>query len=127
MKTIYIFLLLCAVSASALDLELSPKIAAIAPQIDGAYDAAWFEADKINVKRIQFDKNIEIRSLIYGDSIYFFIQWQDSTENKNHKPWRWDGRQRIYSVGTEREDSLIFRWAIPTDEGGRLSSANDVW
>lgn len=108
------------------EILIEPKVSRFAPELDGKYDSAWFEVESYEFSRIGFKGLVKLRSLIHGDSIYFFLEWKDETYNKFHKPWLWDGSKGTYTVGPEREDTLVMRWGINIDNE-RINSANDVW
>jgi hypothetical protein len=103
-----------------------PQVSPTEPELDGKFDSAWYEVPSYEFKRIGFSAPLKMRSLIYGDSIYFLIEWKDASHNKKHKPWSWDGKKGAYVVGPEREDLLTLRWGINMDNE-RINSSNDVW
>ena len=109
---------------------LVPKIVYTSPDTDlsaGAltFESPWVTAPTLNVRRKGFESKVKIKSLIFEEYIYFQIKWQDKAPNNFHKPWKWDGRRRIYIVGPEREDSLIIRWEISGSTNNR-NSKNDL-
>ena len=120
MKSVFIICFLCSNLLLSEDQSLNPVVSLYEPVIDGKYDSAWYEASEITVRRISFRENIQIRSLIYDDSIYFFVRWRDADWNKSHKPWEWNSVKQEFVVGKEREDSLVFRWPMS-------KSSNDIW
>lgn len=104
-----------------------PTISDTKPEMDGKFDSAWFGAKVIEVKRLDFDVPIKIRSIIHHDSIYFLIEWKDDSLNTLHKPWKWDGSKNTNVVGKEREDSLTIRWGMNIGDFERDNSSNDIW
>jgi hypothetical protein len=103
------------------------------------HESPWLRSKSLDVRRAGFDTPIRIRSLIYKNIIYFQLKWKDEVGNRQHKPWRWDGRKEAYIVGEEREDALIMRWEINTvnddssgakSKGAKLEDENskmDLW
>lgn len=113
------------------EVVLTPRIAEANPESGSTkgtivYESSWLRTKPLVVKRIGFQSSVKIRSLIYGENIFFQIKWRDETANMLHKPWFWDSGKRVYSVGDEREDSLVVRWEMVSEKTSR-NSKNDLW
>lgn len=81
------------------------------PVIDGLdSDPAWQNAPVF----ITLDKNnkLEIRiQAVYTDTkIFFLVSFADPDESRTHKSWIWNAGREIYTVGTDREDTFVFKW-----------------
>ena len=81
------------------------------PIIDGLdSDPAWQNAPVF----ITLDKNnkLEIRiQAVYTDTkIFFLVSFADPDESRTHKSWIWNAGREIYTVGTDREDTFVFKW-----------------
>jgi hypothetical protein len=116
-----ITLILLSSFASSEEIVVRPQVSSSRPILDGNYDSAWYECTSYTIKRLGFESSFELRTLINGGSIFFFLNWKDETKNKFHKPWKLYGPSETYIIGDEREDMLVFRWGITNN------SANDVW
>lgn len=106
---------------------LKPTFSDTKPDLDGKFDSAWYGAKPIEVKRLDFDVPIKIRSIIHHNTIYFLIEWKDENVNNLHKPWKWDGTKNTNVVGKEREDSLTIRWGINIGDYEQDNNSNDIW
>lgn len=75
--------------------------------------------------------SVEIKAAVYGDTIYLLAVWSDPTENRQHKPYRWDDATQSYKKQRELED----RFAISFRMSGKFSANKidgsifvaDVW
>ncbi len=81
------------------------------PVIDGLdSDPAWHNVPVF----ITLDKNskLEIRiQAVYTDTkIFFRVSFADPDESRTHKSWIWNAGREIYTVGTDREDTFVFKW-----------------
>jgi hypothetical protein len=94
--------------------------------VDGQVDEVWQKAALLEAPRLGFAGKVKIRSFISNGEIFFLLEWSDATENKLHKPWRWNGRKELYSSGPERQDELVIRWLTGMDAEGQRSSS-DLW
>ena len=84
---------------------------AVAPIIDGiSNDAAWSRGNAI----ITYDKVADIDVIIkaaYVDYfVYFLVEFPDPDESRLHKSWVWDKGMNIYKIGSDCEDSFVFKW-----------------
>lgn len=83
------------------------------PVIDGiADDAVWQHAVAIRTIDLVANIEIEIKAVYTADSIALLVQYPDPTENRVHKPLNWDTSARLYKVGPQREDAMIFKWSM---------------
>ncbi len=81
------------------------------PVIDGLdSDPAWQNAPVF----ITLDKNskleIRIQSVYTDTKIFFLVSFADPDESRTHKSWIWNAGREIYTVGTDREDTFVFKW-----------------
>jgi hypothetical protein len=68
---------------------------------------------------------------IHGDTVYVSAVWQDATESRLHKPYRWDPQMLSYQRTRQLEDRLAISFPISGDfSHNKLSGAEftaDVW
>ncbi len=57
-------------------------------------------------------ESVDIKGGVFGDYVYFFVEWKDSTEDKVHKPWVWDKERGKYRKGPQREDRFALQFAM---------------
>lgn len=106
---------------------VSRKVAA-APALDGSLDTAWNGAHPIVVK-VMGGKNlpggtteVSLRSVVAQDTIYFYVQYKDSTQSVRRSPWQkqsdgsWkqlkDPDDKGGDNNTYYEDKLALIWNI---------------
>ncbi len=83
------------------------------PVIDGVTnDPAWKKAQEI----VSLDKVSQLPitlKAVYSDTeLYFQVSFPDQDESRTHKSWTWDKGREIYTVGHDREDTLILKWSM---------------
>jgi len=73
---------------------LTARTIAAAPALDGSLDGAWKGAQPLVVKAVG-GKNfpggsteITLRSVVAGDTIYFHVQYKDTTQSMRREPWQ---------------------------------------
>jgi hypothetical protein len=120
-------LLTDAVEAQQKNLLVSKKVAA-APAVDGSLDTVWNGAQPIAVK-VMGGKNlpggtteVNLRSVVAEDTIYFHIQYKDPTQSVRRGPWQkqadgsWkqlkDPDDKGGDNNTYYEDKLALIWNI---------------
>ncbi|HPY41168.1 MAG TPA: hypothetical protein PLM98_11665, partial [Thiolinea sp.] len=79
-----------------------------APLTDGS-DADWKDIQGVEIPLVYLGKpglvkNVLLKAGVYGDEVYFYSEWDDSTEDILHKPHIWDEAQQKYVEGPQRED-----------------------
>ncbi|MBI4650123.1 hypothetical protein HY745_02335 [Candidatus Desantisbacteria bacterium] len=86
------------------------------PEINGhAENAIWDNTSSfaVVVRNIKgLEKSLAIKSVYTTNYIYFYIQWEDYTENVTHKTWLWDKNTKQYITGDDIEDKLNLMFAI---------------
>ena len=78
---------------------------ASAPTLDGS-DSDWEGVLPTSIQLNKSSENVtvDIRSVsikagVFGDEVYLFVQWVDSTKDDQHKPFMWDSAQNKYVAG----------------------------
>jgi hypothetical protein len=74
---------------------------------------------------------VSLKAGIFGEEVFFYVQWADPTESAQHKPFVWNDSQQKYVEGDQREDrfALEFRMAgdYSTDWFSGKSFTADMW
>jgi hypothetical protein len=116
-----------AAEAQQKNLLISKKVTT-APAVDGSLDTVWNGAPPIAVKVIG-GKNlpggtteVNLRSVVAQDTIYFYVQYKDPTQSVRRGPWQkqadgsWkqlkDPDDKGGDNNTYYEDKLAFIWNI---------------
>ncbi len=126
-------LLSTTVSAQTISIGSLPA----APQVDGS-GSDWSD---VAVNTIQLENNrsggkaniaaVSLKAGVHGDSVYFLIEWDDSSKDDQHKPFVWDAASNKYVAGKQREDRLAIQFAMKGDYDVNWLSGNlftaDTW
>ncbi len=107
------------------------------PTLDGKNNE-WegVSATTIPLKKTKPDGVVEVKNVVvkagtYGERVYMFVEWDDSTQNEIHKPWIWDESLKKYKKGPQREDRLAIQFGISGDYTTDWASGNefkaDTW
>ena len=109
------FLSQCTKSDQVLDVpvvlngnELFSQLTSTAPSIDGTVDAAWANAQKLEINPTVPDPGnglftgyigqqypATLRSMYDAQNIYFLLEYADATQNTNVTPWYFDPAQNV--------------------------------
>ncbi len=120
--------------------KLTVKKTVNIPVLDGKADD-WKGIDSVTVKvvpaRKKDDRNfsgsvdVQLRSIMNGENIFFLAQWKDSTKNNTHKLLTWDEKEDGYIEGKDREDRFVLRFDMGGDYHNCMLSGTeyraDVW
>jgi len=89
-----------------------------APSVDGN-DEDWGSAPfttvalkKTKPEGMVETKSVAVKGATHGDRLFLFLEWEDFTEDRVHKPWVWDEGDQKYRVGPQREDRLAVQFAM---------------
>lgn len=84
-----------------------------APVLDGnGQDPTWSQAQELTTHDNVANLDISLKSVYTNDKVFFLVRFYDPDESRSHKPWVWNQKEEIYEIGPEREDCLIFKWAM---------------
>ncbi|MCP4695900.1 MAG: hypothetical protein GY862_03480 [Gammaproteobacteria bacterium] len=76
-------------------------------------------------------KEVKLKAGVYGDEIFFYAKWEDSTHDTIHKPWVWSEERQKYVKGPQREDRFSMQFemegAYTTDWISGQSFKADMW
>jgi hypothetical protein len=108
-----------------------------APRVDGS-SADWNGVGNTTVKLRKTLPNgksdvrsVSVKGGVFGDEVYFLLQWKDSTADKQHKPFIWDAGKNKYVGGKQREDRMAIQFAMEGDYTTDWASGNafkaDMW
>lgn len=75
--------------------------------------------------------SVEMKAAVRGDSIYVMASWDDTTESRLHKPYKWDKAAQAYGRTNQLEDRFAVTLAMTGEfSESKLSGAEftaDVW
>lgn len=119
-----------ATAAEPLILTVQSTVSAI--EVDGDI-GEWRAVEGITVPltgKGQVD-SVELKSVVRGDRIYIMALWDDTTESRLHKPYKWDEAAQTYRRTNQLEDRFAVTLAMSGDfSASKLSGAEftaDVW
>lgn len=96
-----------------------------APHIDGSgNDSVWKSARTFTVKDVRTGEDVTLKAIHTGDMVFFLVQYPDPSEDRLHKPWVWDKKLEAYTIGSQREDTFVFKWNMDSEEK-ELSNFSD--
>jgi hypothetical protein len=99
-----------------------------APAIDGSgNDAAWKSAHTYTIYDERTKVDIILKAVYSADMVFFLVQYPDSNENILHKPWVWDKELEAYKIGTDREDTFIFKWNMEKKKVDLSNFSDDAY
>ncbi len=109
----------------------------VAPSVDGS-SADWNGLGNTTVKlrktlpHGQSDvRSVSVKGGVFGDEVYFLLQWKDSTADEQHKPFTWDADKKKYVTGEQREDRMAIQFSMEGDYTTDWASGNvfkaDMW
>ncbi|HRJ51602.1 MAG TPA: ethylbenzene dehydrogenase-related protein [Candidatus Thiothrix moscowensis] len=123
-------------SATSSDLQIITvgKLKA-APSVDGSADD-WQDVTGIKIpltylNKPELTKTVTLKAGVFGDEVFFYSEWEDSTEDTQHKPHVWDETQQKYVEGPQREDRFALEFAMVGDYDANWFSGKefkaDMW
>lgn len=59
--------------------------------------------------------DVELKSVVSGDTIYFLAQWPDATKDDTHKTLIWNKEKETYDTGDDEEDRISFSFTMEGD------------
>ncbi|MBL4739655.1 MAG: hypothetical protein JKY12_01595 [Sneathiella sp.] len=114
------------------------ELALSAPSIDkpitldgDAADWAGISGITVPLKGKGNVDTVEVKAVVHDDMIYMLAIWDDSTENKFHKPYKWNEGTASYKTTKEQEDRFVVTLKMsgeftPNKFDGSIFTA-DVW
>ncbi|MEJ1463400.1 MAG: ethylbenzene dehydrogenase-related protein [Candidatus Sedimenticola sp. (ex Thyasira tokunagai)] len=124
--------------SSAVEAE-TVKVAPLsqAPVVDGLGDD-WKEVPEITIplRPISAEtaveaKEVRLKAGYFADTVYFYLKWSDSEENRLHKPYVWNKQKKRYVRGPQREDRLSMQFVMEGEYTTDWPSADhfkaDMW
>lgn len=108
-----------------------------APVVDGSSDD-WKAVPEIiiTLHPISTDTVVEAKEVLlkagyFADTVYFYLRWPDSEENRLHKSYIWDKQKRRYVRGPQREDRFSMQFIMEGEYTTDWPSADyfkaDMW
>lgn len=108
--------------------DIITPLAGEAPVVDGSCNEAPWRATKtytIRDKRMNVD--IILKSVHTADTLFFCVQYPDPDESRLHRPWLWDKKLGLYTVGPLMEDTFVFRWNMEDHEVDLSDYSDDAF
>lgn len=122
--------------ASANELQIIPVVQLqSAPLCDGSSDD-WKDVPSIEIPLMYLGepervKTVLLKAGVFHDEVYFYSEWEDSTEDTLHKPHIWDETKQKYVEGPQREDRFALEFAMEGDYDANWFSGKefkaDMW
>ena len=106
-----------------------------APQLDGSADD-WKDVTGVTIPltylgKPELTKTVTLKAGVFGDEVFFYSEWDDTTEDTQHKPHVWDETQQKYVEGPQREDRFALEFAMDGDYDANWFSGKefkaDMW
>ena len=83
------------------------------PVIDGLTDdPAWEKAQEIESLDKVGKLPVRLKAVYTDTKLFLQVSFPDPDESRTHKSWTWDKGRAIYTVGHDREDTLILKWSM---------------
>ncbi|MEN9503387.1 MAG: hypothetical protein RI964_2672 [Pseudomonadota bacterium] len=122
-------------SAAPTTQTITIKALKTAPTVDGSGDdwqtAPATEIPLTYIGKPELSKMVSLKAGVFGDEVFFYSEWEDSTENIQHKPHIWDETAQKYVEGSQREDRFSLEFAMTGDYTADWFSGNeftaDMW
>ncbi|MFZ1342624.1 ethylbenzene dehydrogenase-related protein [Thiothrix eikelboomii] len=105
------------------------------PVLDGSEDD-WQAIPAVEIPLVylgkpEWVKTVRLKAGIFGDEVFFYSEWEDSTADTQHKPHVWDAAQQKYLEGPQREDRFALEFAMTGDYDANWFSGKefkaDMW
>lgn len=108
-----------------------------APTLDGAV-ADWAEVEATTIALVKSVpeatsdvSSVSVKAGTFGDNVYFLLEWEDTTQDIEHKPYVWDAEKKKYGKGEQQEDRLAIQFEMEGDYTTDWFSGNifkaDMW
>lgn len=104
--------------AYAVETAVSIPVGALktAPVVDGVADD-WKDINGVEIPltylgKPELTKTVTLKAGVFGDEVFFYSTWEDSTEDTLHKPHIWDETKQKYVEGSQREDRFAIEFAM---------------
>ncbi len=98
------------------------------PVLDGSCnDGAWRAARAYTIRDKRLNVDIVLKSVHTSDKVFFCVQYPDPDESRLHRPWVWDKKLGIYTVGPYIEDTFVFRWNLEDHEVDLSDFSDDTF
>lgn len=105
------------------------------PLLDGAADD-WQAIPAVDIPLVylgkpELVKTVQLKAGVFGDEVFFYTEWEDSSADIQHKPHVWDEAQQKYVEGSQREDRFALEFAMTGDYDANWYSGKefkaDMW
>jgi len=102
------------------------------PVLDGSA-SEWknVKSVKIPLKGSLGIKSVDLKAGTFGDEVFFLVQWKDSTQDIQHKPFVWNAAKKKYDSGNQKEDRFAIQFEMTGEYTTDWISGNlfeaDTW
>ena len=87
-----------------------------APVIDGIdNDQVWQDVEPVVTRDKLAGIDIHLKAVHTDKEIFFLVRFPDPNESRTHKSWQWNPGKKLYGLGKDREDTLVFKWSMHSD------------
>ncbi|TXH67800.1 MAG: hypothetical protein E6Q83_16050 [Thiothrix sp.] len=106
-----------------------------APSLDGS-SQDWLDVPGVEIPLVYLSQPVQTKTVlfkagVFKDQVYFYSEWEDSTEDIFHKPHVWDESKAKYVEGPQREDRFALEFAMSGDYDANWYSGKefkaDMW
>ena len=108
-------LVLLAAATTAAEREVGAVYKNDQPQIDGVADPLWDDIPALEVLDPVAGVPLRLKAMYNGSRIFWLVTYPDQNESRLHKAYHWNADQGRYTLGPEREDTFVFKWAMQPD------------
>ncbi|MBU0673395.1 MAG: hypothetical protein KJ950_01975 [Proteobacteria bacterium] len=116
----------------ALATTIQVKTLAVTPVVDGN-DQDWQDVPGVEVPVAGelAVRSVLVKGGVSGKEVFFLFQWDDTTEDLQHKPFIWNEAAQKYDAGPQQEDRFAINFAMSGDFTTDWISGNsftaDMW
>lgn len=96
----------------------------------------WKDVQGVKIQLVYLGKPDRVKTVllkagVFVDEVFFYSEWEDSTEDIQHKPHIWNEAQKKYIEGTQREDRFALEFEMAGDYDANWFSGKefkaDMW
>jgi hypothetical protein len=138
MKKLFYLLMVMAVCIgfsfdSSADQTIIALKASNAPKIDGIADEPdWLKAVPIITHENIGNIEVTLKAVYTDKEIFFLVTFPCEKESRLHRTLTWNKEKKMYVIGSEREDSFVFKWNMdskPVDLSvyAETPYKSDIW
>jgi hypothetical protein len=121
------FILALPAAATAAQDIISPLVGEV-PVLDGSCnEAAWQATPSYTIRDKRVNVDIILKSVHTKEMVFFCVKYPDPDESRLHKPWVWDKKLELYTIGPQMGDTFMFRWNMGDREVDLSDYSDDAF